>query len=93
MVQKDGKTHLHVTLKEDEFKMLENIRGDEKWKPFLLSIPRRLREAADKLENAQLKLKLAEIDNNQLLKTYGELEEKYRVLEARLEQIEGKRDG
>jgi len=50
---------LHVEMTIEERELLRKWKGRKKWKEWLLSIPRLLREAADAREIAELKLEKA----------------------------------
>jgi len=53
---------LHVEMTVEERELLRKWKGRKKWKEWLLSIPRLLREAADAREIAELKLEKATRD-------------------------------
>ncbi len=54
--------NLHVEMTAEERETLKKWKGRKKWKEWLLSIPRLLREAADAKEIAELKLERATRD-------------------------------
>ena len=70
--------HLHVPMSLEDFALLSKWKGPKKWKPWLLSIPTLLREAADRAEKAELRLQLAERDKS-------DLEERCRRLQQMVE--------
>jgi len=72
---------LHVEMTVEERALLKKWKGREKWRGWLLSIPRLLREAADARENAELKLEIAMRDKK-------ELEERCQRLQRELEKYE-----
>ena len=51
--------NLHVEMTVEERELLRKWKGKKKWKEWLFSIPRLLREAADAREIAELKLEKA----------------------------------
>lgn len=51
--------NLHVEMTVEERELLRKWKGRKKWREWLLSIPRLLREAADAKEIAELKLEKA----------------------------------
>jgi len=51
--------NLHVEMTVEEREILRKWKGRKKWKEWLFSIPRLLREAADAREIAELKLEKA----------------------------------
>lgn len=57
---------LHIEMTVEERELLRKWKGRKKWKEWLLSIPRLLREAADARENAELKLEIARRDIREL---------------------------
>jgi len=71
---------LHVDMTHEERELLRKWKGRQKWKGWLLSIPRLLREAADAREKAELKLEIAKRD-------IVELEERCQHLQKELGEI------
>ena len=69
--------NLHAEMRRDEREELRKWKGTKHWREWLLSIPQLLRERADKIENLELKLQIAERDKH-------ELEERCRRLQERL---------
>lgn len=53
---------LHVEMTFEERELLKKWKGRLKWKEWLLSIPRLLRDAADAKEREELKLEIARRD-------------------------------
>lgn len=72
---------LHIEMTVEERELLRTWKGRKKWKEWLLSIPRLLREAADARENAELKLEIARRD-------IRELEERCQHLQKELGKYE-----
>ena len=72
---------LHVEMTIEERELLRKWKGRKKWKEWLLSIPRLLREAADAREIAELKLEKATRD-------VKDLEERCQHLQKELEKYE-----
>ena len=58
--------NLHVEMTVEERETLKKWKGRKKWKEWLFSIPRLLREAADAREKAELKLEIAMRDKTEL---------------------------
>ena len=54
--------NLHVEMTVEEREILRKWKGRKKWREWLFSIPRLLREAADAREIAELKLEKATRD-------------------------------
>ena len=73
--------NLHVEMTVEEREILRKWKGRKKWKEWLFSIPRLLREAADAREIAELKLENATRD-------VKDLEERCQRLQRELEKYE-----
>ncbi len=73
--------NLHVEMTVEEREILRKWKGRKKWKEWLFSIPRLLREAADAREIAELKLENATRD-------VKDLEERCQRLQKELEKYE-----
>ena len=73
--------NLHVEMTVEERELLRKWKGRKKWKEWLFSIPRLLREAADAREIAELKLENATRD-------VKDLEERCQRLQRELEKYE-----
>lgn len=78
--------HLHVELSPDEKALLVKWRGKLKWKKWLLSIPQRLRDAADAKEKAELRLEIARRD-------ITDLQDRCKRLQKELEECEHQKEG
>lgn len=67
---------LHVLLDPDEFKALERMRGNYKWKPWLLSLPDQFRTLTEKAELWKRSSEVYEMENRQLKERIVSLQEK-----------------
>lgn len=77
MVDPAKLVNLHAEMTYEERELLKKWKGRKRWRAWLLSIPQLLREKADKIENLELQLELAERDKR-------ELEERCRRLQEEL---------
>ena len=68
--------NLHVVLDPDEFKALERMRGNYKWKPWLLSLPDQFRALTEKAEVWKRSSEVYELENIQLKERIVVLQEK-----------------
>ncbi len=73
--------NLHVEMTVEERETLKKWKGRKKWKEWLFSIPRLLREAADAREIAELKLEKA-------MREIKDLEERCQHLQRELGEYE-----
>ena len=67
---------LHVILNPDEFKALERMRGDRKWKGWLLSLPDQFRDLTERVELWKHSSEIYEMENAQLKERIASLQEK-----------------
>lgn len=58
--------NLHAEMTYEERALLKKWKGPKQWREWLLSIPQRLREKQDEIENLKLKLKISERDKHDL---------------------------
>jgi len=73
--------NLHVEMTVEEREILRKWKGKKKWREWLFSIPRLLREAADAREIAELKLEKA-------MREVKDLEERCQHLQKELGKYE-----
>jgi hypothetical protein len=67
---------LHVLMDPDEFAAVERMRGNRKWKEWLLGLPDQFRELTERVELWKHKSEVYEMENAQLKQRITSLQEK-----------------
>lgn len=75
-MEKTKSKNLHVVLDPDEFKALERMRGNQKWKPWLLNLPDQFRTLVERAELWKRSSEVYEMENDQLKERITALQEK-----------------
>ena len=75
-MEKPKPRRLHVDLDPDDFKILENMRGKQKWAPFLLGFPDRFRFFIEQIQLYKDKVEFLEEQLEQAKERIKSLQEK-----------------